>query len=99
MDWEAEFYSDIMDQAFDVLNKGDEKFIWKCHKIVELMNFLKESADDFFKLVVKNAIILLFSIFEDFYIDLVVSKSVDLDTISKQEKEILINTLKTEIMT
>ena len=99
MDWEAEFYSDIMNQAFAVLNDDDDKFIWKCHKIIELMNFLKESADEFFKLVVKNALILLLSIFEDFYIDLVVSKSVELDAISKQEKEILIKTLKSEIIT
>lgn len=99
MDWETEFYSDIIDQAFTVLNDGDDKFIWKCNKIIELMNFLKESTNEFFNLVAKNAIILLLSIFEDFNIDLGLTKSVDLDAISEQEKEILIKILKSEIIT
>ena len=99
MDWEANFYSEIMDHAFDVLNDGNDRFIWKCHKIIELMNILKESANEYFKIVIKNALILLLSIFEDFYVASVDLKSVDLDEISKQEKEILINTLKLEIIT
>ena len=86
MDWEVEFYSNIMEQALAVLDTNDEKFIWKCRKIIELMNFLRHS---YKKIVVKNALILILSLLEDYCIDLISSKSEDLDTISKQEKNIL----------
>jgi len=99
MDWEVIFYSEIIDQAFDLLNKDKNSLIWKCHKIIELMNILKESENEFLKLAIKNALILLLSIFEDFYIDSLDSKSVEFDEISKIEKDILINTLKSEIST
>ena len=99
MDWEARLYSDIMEQAFYVLNDYDDRFIWKCHIIIDLMDILKESVKESIKLVIKNALILLLSIFEDYYIDLLDSKSVEFDEISNQEKDILINTLKSEIST
>ena len=98
MDWEVIFYSEIMEQAFDILNDNNNRFIWECHKIIELMNILKESEKENFKLIIKNALILLLSIFEDFYIDSLDSKSAEFDDISNQEKEILINTLKSEII-
>ncbi|MFX0187793.1 MAG: hypothetical protein ACFE8A_08660 [Candidatus Hodarchaeota archaeon] len=85
MDWEVEFYSNIMEQALAVLDKDDKKFIWKCRKIIELMNFLRQS---YKKIVVKNALILILSLFEDYRID----------AISKKEKNILINTLKEEFL-
>lgn len=97
MDWEAIFYSEIMEQAFDILNNSNSRFIWECHKIIELMNILKESEKENFKLIIKNALILLLSIFEDVYKASVDLKSVELDEPSKQEKEILINILKSEI--
>ena len=97
MDWEVIFYSEIMEQAFDILNDNNNRFIWECHKIIELMNILKESEKENFKLIIKNALILLLSIFEDVYKASVDLKSVELDEPSKQEKEILINILKSEI--
>ena len=98
MDWEAKLYSDIMEQSFYVLNDYDDRFIWKCHIIIDLMDILEESVNESIKLVIKNALILLLSIFEDFYIDLFDSKSAEFEEISNQEKEILINTLKSEII-
>ena len=98
MDWEAKLYSDIMEQAFYVLNDYDDRFIWRCHIIIDLMDLLKESVNESIKLVIKNALILLLSIFEDFYIDSLDSKSAEFDEISNHEKEILINTLKSEII-
>ncbi|MFX1392313.1 MAG: hypothetical protein ACFFAH_01950 [Promethearchaeota archaeon] len=95
MDWEVEFYSNIMEQALAVLDNNDEKFIWKCRKIIELMNFLKYSYN---KLLVKNALILILSLFENHYIGLVTSKPKNLDYFSKQEKKILIDTLKEEFL-
>lgn len=95
MDWEVEFYSNIMEQALAVLDTNDEKFIWKCRKIIELMNFLRHS---YKKIVVKNALILILTLFEHYGIDLISSKSEDLDAFSKQEKNILINMLKEEFL-
>ena len=97
MDWEAKLYSDIMEQAFDVLNDYNDRFIWKCHIIIDLMDILKESVNESIKLVITNALILLLSIFEDFYIDSLDSKSVEFDEISNIEKDLLINILKSEI--
>jgi len=93
MDWEVEFYSNIMEQALAVLDDKDEKFIWKCRKIIELMNFLKHSYN---KLLVKNALIIILSLFEDYCIDLITSNRDDLDALSKLEKKIFIDTLKEE---
>ena len=95
MEWEAEFYSNIIEQALAVLEKDDENFIWKCRKIIELMNFLRHS---YKKIVVKNALILILTLFEHYGIDLISSKSEDLDAFSKQEKNILINMLKEEFL-
>ncbi len=97
MDWETKLYSDIMEQAFDVLNDYNDRFIWKCHIIIDLMDILKESVNESIKLVITNALILLLSIFEDFYIDSLDSKSVEFDEISNIEKDLLINILKSEV--
>ena len=99
MDWEVIFYSEIMEQAFNILNDNNNRFIWECHKIIELMNILKESEKENYKLAIKNALILLLSIFEDVYNASVNLKNVELDEFSKQEKDILINILKSEILT
>lgn len=94
LDKEVDYYSDILEQVSLILNDEDQAFIWKCHQIIDLMNYFKESKDKSF---IKNALIIILSLFENFYIDLVLSKGIDLDEMSIQEKEILIETLKDEI--
>ena len=85
--WEVEFYSDIIDQAIAIADDYDEKFIWKCQKIIELMKYLKCSHN---KRFVKDALILVLALCEDDHIDSTKSKSAESDSFSKHEKKNLI---------
>lgn len=94
MSSEAEFYAEIIEQVLAILKDKNETFVWKCKKTINLMNYLKSTDKINY---IKNGIKLILSLFEDYYIDLVIGKNVDLDSISKREKEILIRALKQEI--
>jgi hypothetical protein len=95
MDWEVEFYSNIMEQALAVLDKDDKKFIWKCRKIIELMDILNESYD---KKIIRNMLIFILSLIDNYKTDFLSSRGVELKRLSETERKILITTLKEEFL-
>jgi hypothetical protein len=92
MDWEVEFYSNIMEQALAVLDKDDKKFIWKCRKIIELMDIFND------KKIIRNMLIFILSLIDNYKTDFLSSRGVELKRLSETERKILITTLKEEFL-
>jgi len=92
---EIELYHDILDESSIVLRNKYQRFVWKCHKIIELMNDLDDFCD---KKILRNALILIISLFNNYSPDYITSGSVKLEKISKIERENLIRILEKEFL-
>ncbi|MFX1257880.1 MAG: hypothetical protein ACFFAN_08480 [Promethearchaeota archaeon] len=89
---ESEIYSKILEIFFS--EEGEEtnlKEIWKNKSIIELMNNLKQNKD---KVLAKNALILLLSLFDDAPPDCFSTRGNKLSKLSKEDKELAKSKLK-----
>ncbi|MFX1392314.1 MAG: hypothetical protein ACFFAH_01955 [Promethearchaeota archaeon] len=92
---EIELYHNILDESSIVLSNKYQRFVWKCHKIIELMNDLDENCD---KKILRNALIIINSLFNNYSPDCINSGSIKLEKLSKIERENLIRVLEKEIL-
>ena len=94
-EYEMDFYLRILDVY---QNKQLDKValeIWKDRSYIELMQVLKRTNN---KNLVKNAIILLLSLFEELPIDLYDNYGINTKKLKKDEKKVFISKMKSEFL-
>ena len=82
---ELEFYTKIINQFLEEVGKNSIAMeIWKDKMIIELMNLLKKTKE---KDMVKNALIVLLSLFEGKPLDILSNTGDNIKTLSNKEKK------------
>ena len=92
-DLEMKYYSKILDFY---QNQNDDKEaieIWKSKSYIELMQVLKRTNN---KNLVKNAIILILSLFEEKSVDIYDSSGLSVSELKQEDKKSYISHLRTE---
>ena len=92
-DLEMYYYSKILDFYQNQHLDRDSIEIWKSKSYIELMQVLKRTNN---KNLVKNAIILILSLFEETPIDIYDCSGLNIQELKKDEKESYICNLRTE---
>jgi hypothetical protein len=94
-DYELDFYIKIIEffQSNDVDRETTE--IWKNKSLIELMKVLKRTKNKEF---VKNAILLIISLFEHIPPDIYNNKGVNTEIMKEKDKESYLSILKTEFL-
>ncbi|MFW9898680.1 MAG: hypothetical protein ACFFDO_05410 [Candidatus Thorarchaeota archaeon] len=95
MEDEIEFYYHLLEESSTISRNNYQKFVWKCRKIIELMDILNESYD---KKIIRNMLIFILSLFDNYKTDFLSSRGVELKELSETERKILISTLKDEFL-
>ena len=90
---EMELYSKILDVYQNRQLDKEAIEIWKDKSYIDLMHVLKRTNN---KNLVKNAIILILSLFEDIPIDLYETQGVDAKELKLEKKKAFISELKME---
>jgi hypothetical protein len=94
-EFELDFYMQIIDFFQNEKIDREKKEIWKNRSIIELMKFLKRSRNRTF---VTNALILILSLFENNPPDIYNNRGVNINRISRKDKNSLIEELKQEFL-
>ncbi len=81
----------ILNDFSTVLDDRDKEFIWKCEKIIELMDILKVTNN---RDLVRKILITILSLSENYNSEFNMAKVLDLENISEYEREVLIKTLR-----
>ena len=92
---ELDLYLNIIDYSQKEQITKEEIEIWKDKSIIELMKYLKRTHNRNF---VKNALILILSLFEDIPPDLYNNRGVKFNRIAEKDKDFLIEELKEEFL-
>ncbi|MBD3253465.1 MAG: hypothetical protein GF383_00150 [Candidatus Lokiarchaeota archaeon] len=93
MKCEDEFYDKILEKFLECKKSKEKSDLWKSQTIIQLMENIKQKNNKEF---VKNALLVLMSLEEDFLRDSFHIKSKDFSILSKEEKTILSSLLKEE---
>ncbi len=81
----------ILNDFSTVLDDRDKEFIWKCEKIIELMDILKVTNN---RDLVRKILITILSLSENYNSEFNMAKVLDLENISEYEREVLIKALR-----
>lgn len=93
-DFELKHYLKIIDVYMNEEINEEKKDLWKNQNIIELMSLLEHAEN---RLLVKNALILLITLFEDIPPDMFNNRGIDTKQLSKKQiKQVILN-LKKEI--
>ncbi|TFG21566.1 MAG: hypothetical protein EU533_05300 [Promethearchaeota archaeon] len=92
-DFEMEFYSKILEVYQNKQLDKDSIEIWKNKSYIDLMQVLKRTKN---KNLVKNAIILILSLFEDFPIDEYDTYGIHTKDLKNSEKKAYLSEMKME---
>ncbi|TFG07123.1 MAG: hypothetical protein EU539_05810 [Promethearchaeota archaeon] len=94
MDLELEYYLSVIYHDSSVFEDEKRKLIFMCKKLIELMNYLKESKDEDF---VENALIFLLAVCFDHEHDGVFGQKIDLNCCTSQIREDITSILQQEL--
>lgn len=89
-----DYFIDCIDGFVKNENDPIKSELWKDYSIIELMHILDEEHNPLF---VKNALIVIIALFEDFLYDSFHHRSKDVAQISESKKELFIKLLKREL--
>ena len=78
----------IFNDFSTVLDDKDKTFIWKCEKIIELMDILKVTNNRNNRDLVRKILITILSLSEDYNSEFNLAKILDLESISEYEREV-----------
>jgi len=93
--YELDYYLSIID-FFQNQNKIKETTeIWKNKSFIELMNVLKRTSKKEF---VKNAIILILSLFDEMPVDMYNNKGIKVNSLTNGDKQSYVNILRSEFI-
>lgn len=92
-DLEIKYYSKILDFYQNQTNDKETIEIWKNKSYIELMQVLKRTNN---KNLVKNAIILILSLFEEKPVDIYDSSGLSVRELKQEDKKSYISHLRTE---
>ncbi|MFX0072668.1 MAG: hypothetical protein ACFFAO_16410 [Candidatus Hermodarchaeota archaeon] len=93
MDLELEYFLSVIQSNSCIIEDESRKLIFYCKKIIELMNYYKETKDRIF---VRNALIFLKASY-DYVSNGAFGKKIDLRNCNLQTRDELISILKTEL--
>jgi len=93
--YELEYYLNIIDffQNQNTIKKTTE--IWKNKSFIELMSVLKRTSKKEF---VKNAIILILSLFDEMPVDMYNNKGIKVNSLTNGDKQSYVNILRSEFI-
>jgi hypothetical protein len=94
-DLELDCYLKILDFYQNKKTNRDEAEIWKDHSLIEFMKLLDKKKN---RVLVTNAIILMLSLFENIPPDTYNNRGVDINRISRRDRDSLIADLKEEFL-
>jgi len=92
---ETEYYSDLMKEFSYICNDVYQRELWRDEKIIELM---KISEKTHYHKFIQNSLIFIMSLFNDNFIDSYECESKVIDDLVESERQILLSTLKVEII-
>lgn len=92
---ETEYYSDLMKEFSYIRNDVYQRELWRNEKIIELM---KISEKIYYHKFIQNSLIFIMSLFNDNFIDSYEYESKVIDDLVESERQILLSTLKVEII-
>jgi len=92
---ELKYYLKIIDFFQNQSNDSENVELWKDNSLIELMKVLKRTKN---KLLVRNALLLLISLFENIPPDLFNNKGISANLLTKEEKASLKSILKNEFI-
>lgn len=92
---EAEYYSDLMKQFSYIRNNIYQRELWKNEKIIELMKISEKKCYHKF---MQNSLIIIMSLFNNDFIDSYECESKIIDDLAESDKQLLLSTLKAEII-
>jgi hypothetical protein len=95
IDFEFDYYMKIIDYFKKQKPNRKDLEIWKDKSLMELMELLEHTQN---RTLVKNAIILLISLFENMPPDTYNNRGHDIREISKKDKKILMEELREEFL-
>ncbi|MFX1314770.1 MAG: hypothetical protein ACFE9T_02830 [Promethearchaeota archaeon] len=91
---EVDYYLNLIDEFYFCKDKYQRE-LWKDEKIIELMKISKKIKNNRF---FQNTLIFLMSLFNDHFVDTYECESKVIDDLLKTEKEILLSTLRVEVI-
>ncbi|MFW9942844.1 MAG: hypothetical protein ACFFFT_17550 [Candidatus Thorarchaeota archaeon] len=94
-DFELDCYLKILEYFQTGKVNREQTEIWKDHSLIELMKLLDKKKN---RVLVTNALILMLSLFEDIPPDIYNNRGVDINLISRRDRESLIADLKEEFL-
>ncbi|MFX1344560.1 MAG: hypothetical protein ACFFBC_01430 [Promethearchaeota archaeon] len=94
-DFELDCYLKILEYFQTEKVNREQTEIWKDHSLIELMKLLDKKKN---RVLVTNALILMLSLFEDIPPDIYNNRGVDINLISRRDRESLIADLKEEFL-
>ena len=94
MDLELEYYLSVIYHDTTVFEDETRKIIFMCKKLIELMNYFKESKDENF---VENALVFLLALCVDDEYDGNFGQKLDFKYCSSQTRDSIISILRQEI--
>ncbi len=91
---DLDYYYDILEQYQQIFKTEKDKDIWKYRVYMQLMELLIDKNNI---TLVRNSILLILSLFENLPPDHYNNHGININSITKAEKKILISNLKEEI--
>ena len=92
---ETEYYLDLMKEFSYIRNDVYQRELWRNKKIIELMKISERICYHKF---IQNSLIFIMSLFNDNFIDSYECESKVIDDLVDSERQILLSTLKVEII-
>jgi len=92
---ELDLYLKIIEYFQKEKESREEIQIWKNKSILELMKYLRRTENRIF---VRNALILILSLFEDIPPDIYNNRGININRVSQKDKSFLIENLKEEFL-
>ncbi len=90
---EAEFYDGIFDKYTELGHDSNKTELWKNQAIIELMSLNDKCCKD----VVKNGLLIIIALFDDYLNDTFYFKSKNICDITNGKRSILVSLLKEEL--
>ncbi len=91
---EAEFYDGIFAKYTELSHDSNKTELWKNQAIIELMNLLNDKRC---KNVVKNGLLIVMALFDDYLNDTFYIKTKNICDITRGKRSILVSLLKEEL--